>query len=318
MNILGFSITRSKNIDADLAIFQKAMVEHMESGSLVKGRSSENTTVDFMSSLLNESQAMKPEFNIEVLRICNYLAKHNSDISYAVDNIVQLGNTPENITFDDGVSADQAKEMIKYLNVYEKSIYAGGMNSLKNDLFAQLAITGAVSLEAIPKRDMSGLDKVVLVDPYHIRFIYNDSTYSYDPYQKLPDKLGYKDDLHKLNTDQYKYYALRRMSDSPYAIPPFMAAFEGLELEKDMLKNMRNIIRKLGIFGFLSVMLTPPRRKQNETDAQFTARCTQYLENIRPEVEKGYAGGMAMGFEGQTKYNIEASTTNVSGASDVM
>lgn len=287
----------------------------------VGGRTSlVNQSNTLYSLIMSEMDVIKPEFQLELLQACSYLAKFNGDVSYAVDNIVQLANTPCTITFDDSVKKEQAVEMIKYLTVMEKQVYKGGMNSYMNDLMVQIAVKGAASTEAIPDKQLTKVAKVVIVDPYYIRFKYNPETFDYDPYQQVRG-IGYSSrlaDLKKLNLIQYKYYALRRMDDNPYGIPPFISAFESIELEKDMLKNMRNIIRKLGVFGFLQVLINAPQRKQNDTDDSYYARCMDYLEKIRPEIEKGFSSGLSIGFKGAHEFKMEGNNANVQGARELL
>lgn len=154
------------------------------------GRSSQphlnNDTL--FSVIKGEMDTVKPGFDPKLIEICEFLAMYNGDVSYAVDNVVQLGNTNATISFDDSVSKEQKKEMLKYLKVAEQTIYTGGINSLQNDLFAQAVISGALSAEMIPFRNLKGIDKVALVPPKFIVFKYNDKTYSYDPYQRIEDR----------------------------------------------------------------------------------------------------------------------------------
>lgn len=310
-----------QEVQAELVKETMKELEEFVLGSPVSfGRSSQPVSDGLFGFLQSEVDMVKPDFSKEAIKFCYHLAKYNGDVSYAVDNVVQLSNTPEHITFDDGVSTELGKEMIKYLVENSDKIFTGGMNSLKNAILAQAVTTGAISYEKIPNRRLTDLERLVLVDPYYIEFKYNSSTYSYDAYQRPPgnSRIGADLNLKKLNPEQYRYFPIRVLSDNPYGIPPFMSAFESLDIEKDMLKNMRNIIRRLGVFGFLSVMLTAPKRKQSETEEAFYARCTEYLNRVRPEIEKGYGNGIALGFEGQTKYNLEASNVNVQGAKDIM
>jgi hypothetical protein len=268
-------------------------------------------------------QTQTPSFSFEIIKIMEHLAKYNGDISYAVDNIVQLGNTPQVVTFDEGVPKDQVKNLVMFIRDSEKSIYSGGMNSLQNDLFAQLAITGALSYEKVPHRTVTHLAKVVLVSPHTVRAKYNTSLYDYEWYQQPPSLFGSGtsgsvSNLIKLNPKQYKYFALRRFNDNPYGIPPMMSALESIEIEKDMLTNFRHIVKKLGLFGFLSVLVTPPRRTQNETDTQYYTRCANYLDTLRPQVEKGFTTGTVIGFKGTHEFEMEGVNTNMSGAKEVI
>ena len=53
-----------------------------------------------------------PDFAIQFLSSLENLAAFNSDISYALDNIVQLANTPHEIIFSDQVSDEEAKKIM--------------------------------------------------------------------------------------------------------------------------------------------------------------------------------------------------------------
>jgi len=329
MKLFGYELRRHRTESvADAPPSRDAEILNMAAKSVMEeelpsrgGRSTELPADGSLYGLImSEMNTIKPGFDPKLIDICEYLAKFNGDLSYAVDNIVQLGNTPATITFDDSVTPQQKKEMLKFLMVNEKKIYPGGMNSLQNDLFAQAAIGGAISAEMIPSNGLDRVAKVALVSPKDIRFKYNPKTYDYDPYQKantiVTSGTGV-DQLKKLNPITYKYYAIRRFNDNPHGIPPFIAAFESIEIEKDMLKNFRHIIRKMGLFGFLSVVLAAPRRKQNETDDEYLARTKKHLQDTLPEIEKGYSNGISLGYKGAIEFNLESSTSNVQGARDM-
>jgi hypothetical protein len=287
------------------------------------GRSSLEPSGSMYSALVNEANLIKPGFDIELLSVCEYLAKYNGDVSYAVDNIVQLGSTPYRITYDDSIKPEQAKEFNKYLNIQGTTIYDGGINSLINDLYAQLAINGALSSEYIPDSSIKFVKSVVLVPPISIRFKYNRTTYKYEPYQALVNTEGSSFltakgiDMVKLNPKTYRYRALRRFSDNPTGIPPFISAFEGICIEKDMMANMRCIVKKLGVFGFLTVMMQPLSRKQGESEDAYYGRSLAYIQQQREQVEKGFASGIAMGFKGAHEFNMEGTMTNITGAREL-
>lgn len=292
------------------------------------GRSSLPQNMSLFGVLVGEMAQIQPGFELEMLRVCEFLAKYNGDVSYAVDNICQLGNTPYNIKFDDSISDEQAKKMLKVLNIQSRWLYTGATRSLIGDIFAQIYITGAISVEMIPDKTLSYIQNVSLVNPYTIRFMYDPETYGYAAYQTTTNFMGIiipRDSgndlnqmgLHKLNPVTYRYIAHRRFNDNPFAIPPILSSFEGIEIEKDMLNNMRHIVRKMGVFGFLSVMLTAPMRIQGETDEKYFAKCTAYLNRVRPEVEKGYATGVALGFKGSQEWKVEGGNTNLAGAKEI-
>jgi len=253
-------------------------------------RSSVEPVVTSFSSNYKLSE-VKPEFAIEYLATLENLAAFNADVSYAVDNIVSLANTPHEIIFSDKVPEAKQKEMRTYLNEVENSWYAhsDGKRSLKGDLIAQAVINGAISAEIIPADDLRSLKKVVRVSPKNIRFVYDSKEDRYDAFQvvnnfktsdaNFPGKV-------RLNPLTYKYIAMRRYFESPYAVPPFITTIESLCIQRPMIISFKNIMDKLGMLGFLTANVTPPEQNENEEDEAFWNRCINYLDNyVYPQIQ---------------------------------
>ena len=211
-----------------------------------------------------------------------------------------MGSTNFETYFDDSVPDEVAKEMKLLLKGKFKNWYthSEGIVSLVNDLLVQLAITGALSAEKVIREDLGGVKQVVLVSPKNIKFLYNIEEDRYVPYQvvnKLYSNAILSSNLKELNEETYKYMALRRVNSKPYAVPPFLSALENMIIERDMLCNFRNIVKKLGVFGFLNVLITPPKRLPNETDDEFFKRSEKYLTQIQPQIDKGLGNGYVIG-----------------------
>ena len=288
------------------------------------GRSSVPETVSLYGSIISEFSMIMPDFEIEMLKVIEYLAIYNGDVSYAVENMVDLGNTPYTVSFNEDMDEAQEKLMFKELDMINKTWYSGGVNSLINDLLTQIAINGAISAEAVPQLDLKGIKEVVLVAPRMIRFKWDKDLETYMPYQKLQAALGTADitnmNLHPLNPVTYKYYALKRISERPYGIPPLLSALDSIDMEKDMLRNMRSVIKKLGLFGFLSVLVKAPLKnvEMGETDAAYQARCLTYLKNILPGIQDGFNSGIVLGFEGVHKFEMQGESANAKGAKEII
>lgn len=283
------------------------------------GRSTEpeygTTVLDFV----NELSLIEPDVARYIYDALEYLAIYNSDVSYAVDNIVQLGGTSFNVYFDDSVSDEQAKEMKLLLKTKFKNWYnhSEGITSLINDLLAQLAITGVLSAEKVVREDLSGIKNVVLVSPKNIKFLYNVALDKFTPYQvvnKLASNSMLTSNLKELNEESYKYMALRRINSKPYGVPPFLSALENIVLERDMLCNFRNIVKKLGVFGFLNVLVTPPKKEPNEDDLAYRRRAESYLRNMQPQIDKGLGSGYVLGFKDVHEFNMQGTTQDATGA----
>lgn len=266
-----------------------------------------------LSSLLS---TIVPEVPFDYLRIMEHLSKWDGDFSYAVDNIVQLSNTNFTVTFDDSVPSEQAKEMMTVLKRAWRNWYnqSDGINSLIGDLLAQTATTGSLSAEIVPRTDLKCVDKVVLVNPVNIRFKYDSEKDMNVPYQQVNTMGATVEGLIPLNTVTYKYYAIRRINDKPYAIPPLLSSLEAVAVEKDMTDSIRNVVSKLGMLGFLQVLVTAPQRRQGESDQMYQDRCTSYIDAAIPQVDKSLRKGYVLGFKDTHEFKMNDVTTNVNGA----
>lgn len=266
-----------------------------------------------LSSLLS---TIVPDVPFDYLRIMEHLSKWDGDFSYAVDNIVQLSNTNFTVTFDDSVSSEQAKEMMTVLKRAWRNWYnqSDGLNSLIGDLLAQTATTGSLSAEIVPRIDLKSVEKVVLVNPVSIRFKYDPDKDLNMPYQQVNTMGATIEGLIPLNTVTYKYYAIRRINDKPYAIPPLLSSLEAISVEKDMTDSIRNVVSKLGMLGFLQVLVTAPQRMQGESDKMYQDRCEQYIDAAIPQVDKSLRKGYVLGFKDTHEFKMNDVTTNVNGA----
>ena len=271
------------------------------------------------SGLLSALAVISPDVPFEFLEIMESLSKWNADFSYAVDNIIQLSNTKYTVTFDDSVSDDQAKLMNMSLKQASKRWYnqSEGIMSLNSDLLAQLAITGALSAEIVPNMSLTGVEKAVIVNPKGVRFKYDPDLDQYMPYQILKGIITEIDPttgMHPLNPVTYKYLGLRRLNDKPYAIPPLLSALENVAVEKDMMAGIKTIVKKLGILGFLSVLVTPPMRLMQETPEAYQSRCGSYLDSVIPQMEKGLSKGYVAGFKDTHEFKLESVMGNIQDA----
>lgn len=300
----------------------KAKVEETNSPSLpVKGgRQTIPEGLVNMASFFADMQMTSPDFNVELLSGLERLAVYNSDFSYAVDNIVNLGNTPFKISFDDSVPEELENEMQAMLTERMDNWYAfsGGVNSLINDLLAQAAITGAVSGEIVPNISLDGVDEVVKVSAKTIRFKLDPVTKKYRPVQL--QNLGNSTGINyvELNPATYHYIASRRIGDKPYAVPPFLSALEQISVEKDITKNFASIVKNIGVLGFLEVLVNAPSVKAGEDEKAYFLRTQEYLNAVIPEIEKGMSRGFSIGFKDKHEFKMQNTNVNVQGAKDLI
>ena len=275
------------------------------------------------TSLFNALQSridgIIPDYHVNYIKTIRHLVTYNGDYSYALDNIVQLANTKWSLDFGKEVPYKEANKMTSHLKIKGKSWYpfSGGLNGLINDIFAQIVIAGCISAETVPQKDLRGVAQVVLPQPETIRFVYDASKDVYLPYQSIADTftgISTPTSMIKLNPYTYHYVAYRRFSEKPYAIPPFVSALDGVVIEDSMIKNFDYIVKQIGVFGFLKVLLEAPAEEEGETDSQYYARCQKYLSDVEPEITKSLNNGVFMGFKDKHDVDIGGKMSDAEGA----
>jgi len=285
------------------------------------GRESEEPSDVFATS--SKFSPIEPGFSLEWLPILENLAAYNQDVGYAVDNIVQLSNTPYEIEFADGVAEKLRKDVMKLINDNKDNWYSfsGGFHSFRSDALAMAAINGAISVEIVPNRSLDNIS-LVRVPPKYIRFMYNKQTEQYEPFQQVRNAKNADANyygLKKLNTIKYKYIAWRRLLEGPYPVPPFLTAIRTIDIQNDIISNLAFVIEKLGMLGFLTASVEPPKKNPNENDEAYFNRCLKYLETkVYPQLQKNLSKGLVVGFKGSHEFNIAANNMNVTGAQNLV
>ena len=288
-------------------------------------RTSEPEVRSLYSILSDYIQVTPEDYPVEFVKIIKHLTIYNEDFSYALDNIVQLANTKTTEKFNTDIKDKEAQELSNYLDEVKDDWYkgGGGINSLRADLLAQCVTYGAMALERVPTKRLDGIFKVILVDPSTIVFKYDKDTYEWLPYQKITHVSKQGSQYKPLNRETFKYYALRRSGEKPYGIPPFLSALDSVTIEKDMVNNIRSIVRNLGVLGFLEVLINTPQKKVvngvQETDKEFTTRVKSIQATTTEQVKKGMLNGFVVGFKDQHEFNMNSATSgNVQGAAQLM
>ncbi len=288
-------------------------------------------TVPDMVSIFDIIQGMmiiKPGFDQEYLQAIEWLAKVNPDVSNALENIL-MANTTYTTHFDKSVPQAVAKKMQEELTLLHESWYqfSKSKSGLVRDMITQLAIYGATSTEGIPQNDLNGLTRIVLPSPVNIYFAYDKKTGDYLPMQKIPRnhlnsiitniKME-SGQFIKLNPLTFQYQTLTRIGETPYGVPPFIAALNALVIQKDMVENLKAIINKLGLLGFLQVLLQKPKQLPSQSIEQHEEALRDKLTQNASQVQEGMKKGFMMGYEGTTAEMTPTGAANANGAEKLM
>ena len=329
MSWFGFSFKSDKQIEAIKREVEETI--HKEEPKTISARPQGGKRLsepDFEGTIFGISHSIRgkfvlePEINSKFIDVIEWLAVWDSDFGQAIENHVSLANTDFVIEFDDAVGDEEAEEMINHLVSVVDSWYnwSEGLHSLGGDLLAQIRIAGAISAEAVIKPDLSGIETIVKVNPKNIRFIPNEERTAYAPAQKTT---GFRfsgtntpGDIIELNPITYKYFALRRFKDNPYAVPPLLTALNPASTKKDMDNSLKFTMRKFGLMGFLDVLMTAPDRQQTESDSAYSARLEAYLASAQQQLERGLNNGVILGFEDTHTFNYHDVKPSGSGLKD--
>lgn len=292
----------------------------LKSSDLPTGRISveETDLSELLKSFVADYSAVKSKFPIDLLEVMQNLSIANPDVSQMVDNIVQLGNTGHNVVVTAANDTQQNRVMDEISRIATTVFSSfGGLDGFINSLLGQIARGGACSVEWVVEEKLRGLSKVVFVPIQTIRFFLDAETGTYDPYQKINDvnfgKVGYIE----LNTNTYRYAALQLLDNSPYAIPPILAALEPIMIQRDIIKNFRFVAKKLGLLGFVTFLLKAPQKIPGEEDSAYLNRCQFYLKEQAEMIKHNYRDGLALGFKDNFEVQHSSLMGSAQGASEI-
>ncbi len=252
----------------------------------------------------------------EVLEYVELLATYNPDYSQAVDNIRTLANSGHNL-FVDG-PARTTRRVKELLEEKARSVQNshGGIDGLIDKLLKQAAVHGAMCGEWALSEDLDDVVDFVDVNPKCIRFFWEDDHYA--PYQKVTgaqakeaEERGQKvrnNNCIKLNELTFHYFAFDAAPSSPYGTPPFIAALANIAIQRDMIHNMSQIVKKVGLLGMIDLVIKQLPRNPGETDEQYESRAGAYLDEYVTVVEDMVRDGGVVHFD-----DVEVSTTNIAG-----
>ena len=281
----------------------------------VGGQVSVNTNTQYseiVGALTKEFNTVLPKYPVEYLTLIDTLSVINPDMSQAVSNIVLLGNTGHMLS----VSGDDAEQAAKRINHQASRLYrrSAGIDGLINAQLSQIARSGALSVEWVPSRGLKdGIEKVIVVPTSSIRFVYDPAIKDFYPVQET----GTLVKPVTLNPHTYRYYALDTLDDSPYAIPPFISALESVFIQRDMIANLKFISKKLGLLGFLNLMVSAPTPKAGESDEAYKLRCETYLRETATRLKDNLREGIAIGFKDAQEFHHTSVTGDARGAADL-
>ena len=182
------------------------------------------------------------------------------------------------------------------------------MPSADKEFIVQCLSSGAISIEAVPNNQLSGIATIVFVNPETIYFRrLKDGIYH--PYQRNPfSPINNKPEYIKLNTETYIYVGMYNDTDEPYGVPPFMAALDSIKGQHDMRVNFKHIMELMGMVGFLEVKMEKPAREPNESVTAYRDRLSSTLVKLKKNMLGGLKDGIVTGYKEDHEFKLNSTT----------
>lgn len=255
----------------------------------------------------------------EILEYLELLSVYNPDFSQAVENLRTLANSGHDL-FVDAATPDLAAEIKDRLEEKARQIKAtnGGMDGLMDQLFDMAAVYGAMCGEWVTNESLDDVVDFVEVNPKLIRFFWSPENNTWEAYQKVSmfqakeaEERGQQVrnlQFVRLNPDTFSYYAFDAAPGSPYGVPPFTGALVNIAIQREMVINMSQIVKKIGILGVIDFVIQQLPRRPGEDDDQYASRANSYLDSYVTAIEQMTRDGGIVHFN-----DSEAKTYNIAG-----
>lgn len=271
-----------------------------------------------ISRLFSQYAPLGYQLPWHVLDYIELLATYNSDYSQAVENIRTLANSGHTLhVLAQGKRAttrlkDRLEEKARTLQESH-----GGIDGIIDKLLDQAATYGAMCGEWVVDEKLSDVVQFVDVNPKHIRFFWEDDEQQWAPYQKVTGHQAQEardrgqkviENCVKLDQNTFRYYAFDAEPGSPYGTPPFLAALAPIAIQRDMVDNLAQVVKKLGLLAVIDMTVKSMPALPNETEDQYRARAGAYLDEYIGVVQDMAKDGGIVHYD-----DVEMKVTGLSG-----
>lgn len=281
---------------------------------ITPGRVSEpESGLGYLSALKGVTDLIEPSFRDEIIPILRDLYKVNPDIGIALQDMFKLANTGHTIRFPNNTEAESQK-MREFIETSSKQwgLYHSGIYGIVNRMIVQCLIGGAISIEAVPNKELNNLSTILFLNPENIRFSRRGDG-RYVPYQKITRASVKKPkNLVKLNEATFIYAPLFNDTDEPYGVPTFMPALDSIDGQYVMRNNFKQIMEQMGLLGFLEAKMEKPSKRPNESETAYVTRLNSILTKLKTNLKDGMSDGIVVGYIDDHEFDLKSTTKNLS------
>lgn len=249
------------------------------------------------------------------------------DFSQAVGNLIfSVLSMPDIvITFPESVSSDDKKkkltaEITRVAEQLWERCYPSGVTGFTLDSIRQIAVFGALSVEAVVDRRGRSIQRFTHVPVESIRFGLRKDK-SHVPLQKKQTTIAKSKDVSayiKLDIPNYFYIPASTEEGLPYGIPPFLNTIPNLEYQKIIFTHLKSYAKKLGLMGFLNILINPPEALPHESPDAYTERVRQYVKKVADDQVEEFSRGVAVTVNGNAQYEFHQVSANGSNVEKVV
>ncbi|WP_338761808.1 hypothetical protein WAF17_16315 [Bernardetia sp. ABR2-2B] len=259
----------------------------------------------------DKEREIYPEFPLEWIPILRNLSVYDRNVGRAVNNSVALAQTTYQIELPDNLSKRDRKNIMETIRTFEKD---ANIHSFTRNAIRTVTYSGGIATDAILVANPfpSAVKRLAILDLSNIRFNYNPKSDEYIAKQVNVNVIGKSEII--LRKETFFYECINQLEENPYPVPALLAAIEDITTQKEMLDNFKIIIQKLGMMGFLEVLVSIPEQKKGENNDAFYERCKKHLIEYTDEINKGLANGFAVAYEGAASFKMNATNINFTGA----
>lgn len=248
---------------------------------------------------------VKPTVDFSVITALTEICLVTPDISQAVRNVKNTANTHYllDFEFESELSPEKKSELHRKMQAelrsFKSSMYKPGNSRIFiDDCVSTAARTGAICVEWVPNRDLSGISHAVLVPTHTIRW-YRTARGEWVLKQLVPFTMQnakqYKS-LVTLNQLTTVYRALSTVDGNIYGTSEYISIFVPLETQRNLMDGIRNYSKKINPLGFTTIRFKKPSREKNETAAEYTRRLIDLLDTNFDLYKNGLENGLAVGY----------------------
>lgn len=243
----------------------------------------------------------------EILDITEMLSTFNPDYSQAVENLKMLANSGHKLQIDSD-SDLQRRKAKDYLEGKSRLIQEqhGGIDGVIEKLMDQAATYGAMAGEWVLDDALSEVVDFVDINPKKIRFFWMENEQIWAPFQKVStlqakeaEKNGQQvlNNCVRLDPITFRYYAFDAAPGSPYGTPPFVAALANIAIQQDLVHNLAQIVKKIGLLGIVDLSIERLQQLPGETDTEYASRAGKYLDDYVVAAEEMVKDGGLVHFD---------------------